>query len=1249
MDEDEENIEPLPPNQSPRSRKRKSEATISPPPKTKKPAKPKHRIIVHEKPTTLVEEAYTQPGSDIPSSQPWRLRGAIWHRPAAPKPAPTPAVVDPFVEPHQTNGMHLLQQDTAQEYERGTHVPNDTTEDNLATATAAINDDTLYGSDDLFDQNGMSIEHEASQEYSNPPLVQPIDRDKASTLPPVLSRPPTAQDNSFDVNDELADLPSDAFASSSSSPQKSPQKNTDVLVISSQTTPAKRKVLAAPQQGLRQMSLFGKPAQNITESSQATKRLNFQVTQRNEPPTHHTLDDEAIKTWVYPTNLGTIRDYQYNIVARGLFHNLLVALPTGLGKTFIAATIMLNWFRWTKSAQIVFVAPTKPLVSQQVEACFGIAGIPRSETTMLTGGISPGLRAEEWTNKRVFFMTPQTLVNDLKNGYCDAKKIVLVVIDEAHRATGAYAYVEIIKFMRRFNQSFRILALTATPGNSVDTVQEVINGLDIARVEIRTEFSLDIRQYIHSKSTDRQVFNNSEEMIMVMDLFSKAVQPVLNKLSQFNAYWSKDPMALTPFGLTQARQKWMGSDAGRNATFPVKGMVNRIFTVLASLAHGVELLKYHGIGPFFHTMVNFRNAQAVNQNGRYEREIIDSEHFSKMMTRLQFWMSNETFIGHPKLEYLQGKVLEHFSNVSENSTTRIMIFAHYRDSAEEIVRVLNRNAPLIRPHVFVGQAASKGSEGMDQKKQLEVIQQFKEGKYNTLVATSIGEEGLDIGEIDLIMCYDSSASPIRMLQRMGRTGRKRAGNIILLLMRGKEENSFIAAKDNYEKMQSMISEGKRFEFHEDKSPRILPRNVQPVVDKRIVEIPVENSQAALPEPTRKGRRAPKRPPKKFQMPDNVRTGFVRASRLDGDSDDEEDNAHTTSRRKKPGKQRKLPSSPEPDLAPIPTLSSVILTAPQQKQFERQYLNVTDGATDIEVGVPSVSKHPSHQRSLGPTKLVKHSRATVEAVQTIKAIRGIDEARIEHWRRTIESSSLDELCGPIRALDRAPMRPMAATTATAMGASKSAKPKANPRPNAASKAKPKPAPKQKTPAAPRARAPAARATKSKPAPRRGRIPDPPSSPPNGNGIDATEAPPSSPPATDPHYALPTQGIDLGSGDTSGDEGIDGIDADSELDGFVVEGSEDDGGDSGEEVGGLNSELGRDGDDDDGDGVGADARGAGEDDESNGDGDSDSDVPRLSQLIGARPGRDGRNGRTAPTTVGPAKRKRRAVAGSSDEDE
>lgn len=57
------------------------------------------------------------------------------------------------------------------------------------------------------------------------------------------------------------------------------------------------------------------------------------------------LDRYAAKTWIYPAGVCE-RAYQVAIVERALLHNTLVCLPTGLGKTFIAAVVMYNFFRW---------------------------------------------------------------------------------------------------------------------------------------------------------------------------------------------------------------------------------------------------------------------------------------------------------------------------------------------------------------------------------------------------------------------------------------------------------------------------------------------------------------------------------------------------------------------------------------------------------------------------------------------------------------------------------------------------------------------------------------------------------------------------------------------------------------------------------------------------------------------------------------------------------------------------------------
>lgn len=783
--------------------------------------------------------------------------------------------------------------------------------------------------------------------------------------------------HSVDASFELDEIPEDAF---DSSPSLSP-----VSRPATQCTFQSRAVRPASQpQNLRQTTLFGMAARNPGPSVQ--REQDWAPPERTEPPTQHKLNQDTLDTWWYPTNLGKTRDYQFNITQKGLFHNLLVALPTGLGKTFIAATVMLNWFRWTKDAQLVFVAPTKPLVSQQVSACLDIAGIPRSQSTMLTGGAAPGIRAVEWQAKRVFFMTPQTLINDLKTGIADPKRIVLLVVDEAHRATGGYAYVEVVKFLRRYNKSFRVLALTATPGSTVESVQAVIDGLDISRVEIRTENSLDIRDYVHSRNIEIETFENSDEMVFCMDLFSTTLRPLVDELRTLNAYWGRDPMTLTPYGLTKARQQWMASDAGRNANFGLKGKVNAIFTVLASLAHAIELLKYHGIVPFYRHIQHFKSNTDGQKGGKWQKQVVQDESFKKLMSHLQPWSKNPEFIGHPKLEYLKSVILNHFMDAGEGkgdgegnaqTSTRVMIFVHFRDSAEEVVRVLKRYEPMIRPHVFNGQSSAKGSDGMDQKTQLKIIADFKKGTYNTIVATSIGEEGLDIGEVDRIVCYDSSSSPIRMLQRMGRTGRKRAGNITLLLMQGKEEESYLKAKDNYEKMQQMIASGSRFTFHDDRSARILPPGIRPVADKRHIEIPPENSQQDLLEPKRKGR-APKRPPKKFHMPDDVETGFTRASTIEG-------GFSKAKAKKTPSKQRVRTPTPEP--VAVPTLEEVVLNASELQQLQRLYQNIGE-TTPQFIQHPRTDAFPRLQMTSRPTKRVQHGSLTR---RMIAALQKMDQA------------------------------------------------------------------------------------------------------------------------------------------------------------------------------------------------------------------------------------------------------------------
>lgn len=181
------------------------------------------------------------------------------------------------------------------------------------------------------------------------------------------------------------------------------------------------------------------------------------------------FDSSSAEVWIYPTNYP-IREYQLKMAEAALFQNTLVCLPTGLGKTFIASVVMYNFYRWYPSGKIVFMAPTKPLVAQQIEACYKVMGIPQAHMAELTGKqtgtqtsyilFNPSLqrsillhvgstaakqRQEVWRTKRVFFLTPQVMVNDLSRETCPAQQVKCVVIDEAHKALGNHAYCQVNK------------------------------------------------------------------------------------------------------------------------------------------------------------------------------------------------------------------------------------------------------------------------------------------------------------------------------------------------------------------------------------------------------------------------------------------------------------------------------------------------------------------------------------------------------------------------------------------------------------------------------------------------------------------------------------------------------------------------------------------------------------------------------------------------------------------------------------
>ncbi|SCU84133.1 LAFA_0D08328g1_1 [Lachancea sp. 'fantastica'] len=698
----------------------------------------------------------------------------------------------------------------------------------------------------------------------------------------------------------------------------------------------------------QQRDLFGKVLPN-------QKRFYEEVkTNVTYGPTHHQLNMDSLGTYIYPTNYE-VREYQFEIVKKALYENLICAIPTGTGKTFIASTVMLNYYRWTKKAKIIFTAPTRPLVAQQIKACLGVTGIPHNDTAILLDKTRKN-RVEIWASKRVFFTTPQVVENDLKRGVLDPKEVVCLVIDEAHRARGSYSYVEITKFMDRFNTSYRLLALTATPAADLEGVQEVVQNLNISRIEQRTEDDADVSRYMKRRDKQEIDVGLLPEIEDIIEQLGLAVTPVLKEAVELGIYDDCHPSQINAFVALQKSQRLVA-----NPSIPegIKWRNFFILQLLAHVGHMLKRLKIYGVQSFYKFFENKHKEFTTKYGlGKSTNKTAASFYYNPIlktvMRTCEQLLARQDFLGHDKLRYLRQELQEFIIDCQPSS--RVIVFTELRESALEIVKTIDSmHINELRPHIFIGQARgkegfddeeytrknkSKGRKksdrvqrleeeqaiaeekkkdkeqkrlqrmssrtgtseeaqitGMNQRQQKDVLKKFKSGLYNVLVCTSIGEEGLDIGEVDLIICYDSTGSPIKNIQRMGRTGRKRDGKIVLLLS-GTENKKFAQAMEDYAELQRIVS---RNSLDYRPSDRILPAGIEPVCEKKFITIGAEEDElnniddsdevikfatqsmmGKLDTQKKKGARKTRKPKdneKRFFMPDNVETGIVPATSL----------------------------------------------------------------------------------------------------------------------------------------------------------------------------------------------------------------------------------------------------------------------------------------------------------------------------------------------------------------------------------
>jgi Fanconi anemia group M protein len=478
------------------------------------------------------------------------------------------------------------------------------------------------------------------------------------------------------------------------------------------------------------------------------------------------------------------RAYQEVIAASSMKRNTMIVLPTGLGKTVIAAMIAAKKL---ESGKVLFLAPTKPLVEQHKKSFQEFIEIDKDQMEVMTGEIRPDDRYEIWKEKKVFFATPQVVENDLIAGEVPVRDFSLTIFDECHRATGEYSYV----FISEKIPSHKI-GLTASPGGDKEKIMEVADNLEMENFEVRTEDDPDVEPYIQDKEVNwiKVPLNNRFET--ARKKLEDAKRKPLSELKDME-YISSVNINKTDLLKLQSeiRSKLSTSDDPKHYS-----AISHAASAL-KISQAIELLETQGVSQCYSYMRGLEN-----DDSKAGKKALNDEDFRKAKSLVEYLKKKGE--EHPKLE----KVVE----LLDGFDGRAIVFTEYRASADKIVEELEASHDPVK---FVGQ---QGDDGMTQTQQIETLEQFGDGDYDVLVSTSIGEEGLDVPSVDKVIFYEPVSSSVRDIQRMGRTGRQESGEVSVLIAEDtRDEGYYWSAHHEKKRMNSVLEELKDEEMNRQRS------------------------------------------------------------------------------------------------------------------------------------------------------------------------------------------------------------------------------------------------------------------------------------------------------------------------------------------------------------------------------------------------------------------------------------------------
>ena len=476
-----------------------------------------------------------------------------------------------------------------------------------------------------------------------------------------------------------------------------------------------------------------------------------------------------------------IREYQTNLANDVKNQNSLIVLPTGLGKTTIALQVIADYMQ-NGTGGILFLAPTRVLVNQHYE--FLKENLLIADIGIVTGEDLLSKRKKKWMNS-VVCATPEITKNDFARNIVSPNQFALVIFDEAHRTIGDYAYSIIAKYFE--NTNTHMLAMTATLPSEKEKAKEIVTRLHIKNLIERSDESSDVKPYIQKTETEWVKVDLTKEMKAIQMCIKLALEERYKELRK-NGLRLSDNKSLSQ--LLNARQFVLTQN--RRSAKP-------LFTAIR-ITYALNIFEAHGITSFLKFCDRTREKKGAGIKELFETD----PNFTRAISLAKNQQSNG--LEHPKIDRLV--------DILHDVASKVLIFSSYRDSVNVIhQKLLDMN---ISAEILIGKS---GETGLKQKKQIETVQRFRDGVTKALIATRVGEEGLDISEVNLVIFYDNVPSSIRFVQRKGRTGRKDRGRLVVLIAKNTiDETYYFIGKRKIESAKNM---GNKLIKHLEKDEKVL--------------------------------------------------------------------------------------------------------------------------------------------------------------------------------------------------------------------------------------------------------------------------------------------------------------------------------------------------------------------------------------------------------------------------------------------